>query len=283
MANMSNTNDENSKNQQKANITGLYNRVAAHYGKVGPDAFAIAGKGLVECLDIVEGAQVLDVGVGRGANLFPAAERIGPRGKVIGIDVAENMLRETAADIKRRNLTQASVMQMDAEHLTFEADSFDAVLCGFAIFLFPHLEQALAEFYRVLRTGGKLGITVGSNPNALDQWYGERITAYHQQYHFPLNAGGNFVNYRTKLPEYLTHACFAQVQLYYRQADLVYTNAQQWWDAKWTHGTRYSLEHMAPDVLTQFKAEVFARLSEVQQADGIHEEWNIQYIVGTKL
>lgn len=282
MEDSSKTNDENSKNQQKANITGLYNRVATQYGQIGPDAFTIAGQGLVECLDIAVGAHVLDVGVGRGANLFPAAERVGPHGWVIGIDIAENMLQETAEDIKRRNVTQASVELMDAEHLTFEADSFDAVLCGFAIFLFPHPEQALAEFYRVLRPGGKLGITVGSNPNTLDLWYGERITAYHEQYHFPLNAGGNNVNYRTELPEYLTQAGFAQVQIFHRQADLVYSDAQQWWDAKWTHGTRYSLEHMAPDVLAQFKAEVLAKLAEMQQADGIHEEWNIQYIVGTK-
>lgn len=267
------------ENSQKANITGLYNRVAADYGQVGPNAFAIAGQGLVECMDITEGSRVLDAGVGRGANLFPAAEKVGPHGRVIGIDVAENMLKETAAEIKRRNITQASVVQMDAEHLTFEADSFDAVLCSFAIFLFPHLEQALSEFYRVLRPGGKLGITVGSNPNALDQWYGERITAYHQQYHFPLNAGGNNVNYRADLPSYLARAGFTAVQIQYRQAELVYASAQEWWDAKWTHGTRYSLEHMTPEVLEQFKAEVFARLSEAQQPNGIHDEWNIQYII----
>lgn len=128
----------------KANIAGLYNRVASIYGRVGPDPFAYAGKGLVERIGIAEGARVLDVGVGRGANLFPAAEKVGPHGQVIGIDLAEEMLRETRAEIERRGLLNASVLAMDAENLAFETASFDYLLCGFAIFLFPHFEQALA-------------------------------------------------------------------------------------------------------------------------------------------
>ena len=138
----------------KANIAGLFNRVAGIYGRVGPDPFAYAGKGLVERIGISEGARVLDVGAGRGANLFPAAERVGLLGEVIGIDLAQQMLLETTGDIELRGLTNASVRLMDAEHLAFDAASFDYVLCGFAIFLFPHLEQALSEFYRVLRTRG---------------------------------------------------------------------------------------------------------------------------------
>src|SRR5579863_2782505 len=56
--------------------------------------------------------------------------------KVIGGDLAENMPRETAMEIQRRNFPQATVLQMDAEHLAFAPIFFDAVLCGFAVFLF---------------------------------------------------------------------------------------------------------------------------------------------------
>lgn len=273
--------DQSDINVSKTNIAGLYNRVASSYGQVGPDAFADAGRRLVEHMSIAGGAKVLDVGVGRGANLFPAAAKAGPRGQVIGIDLAENMVRETATEIQRRNITQASVLVMDAEQLAFPSDSFDNVLCGFAIFLFPHLEQALSEFLRVLRPVGKLGITVARNADALEQWYGKRITEYHEQYHFPLNAGGGNLDL-SELPSYLIRAGFADVQTLREQAGFAYADAEQWWDAKWTHGTRYSLEHMAPEVLARFKTEVFARLQEVQQSDGIHEEWNLQFIIGSK-
>jgi O-methyltransferase/aklanonic acid methyltransferase len=86
----------------KANIASLYNRVASIYGRVGPDPFAYAGKGLVERIGIHEGARVLDVGVGRGANLFPAAEKVGPHGKVIGIDLPPEVLAQFKAEVFAR-------------------------------------------------------------------------------------------------------------------------------------------------------------------------------------
>lgn len=279
---MNSTTESTSNDNPKDNISALYNRVAPLYGQVGPGFFACAGQQLVSCMSIPEGAHVLDVGVGRGANLFPAAEKVGPHGQVIGIDLAEQMLQETSSEIARRNLPQATVLYMDAEQLTFAPDSFEAVLCGFAIFLFPHLERALSEFFRVLRPGGQLGITIAHNPDALAIWYGELITAYHDQYHFPLNAGGTTLDYHSEMPHYLSHAGFHNIQILHHQTEATYTSPQQWWDAKWTHGTRYSLEHMSPTVLEQFKTDIFAKLQEFQQPDGIHEQWNFQLILATK-
>jgi O-methyltransferase/aklanonic acid methyltransferase len=268
-------------NGLKRNIAGLYNRVAAIYGQVGPERFAYAGRHLVEHVGIVEGSRVLDVAVGRGANLFPAAEKVGPRGQVVGIDLAENMIQETKAEIERRNISNATVVHMDAEHLAFDSASFDYVLCGFAIFFFPHLEQALAEFFRVLRSGGKIGITVAHEVDAFSYWYGKRLTEYHELYHFPLRVGGGPLKL-SEIPSYLARVGFVNVQVLREQADFVYADAQQYWDAKWTHGTRYSLEHMSPQVLAQFKGEVFARLAEEQQQDGIHEELDLRYIIATR-
>ncbi len=272
------------KQEQKTNIAGLYNRVASLYGQVGPDFFSYAGRHLVERMDIAEDAKVLDVAVGRGANLFAAAEKVGPRGQVIGIDLAENMVQETKAEIERRSISNATVLQMDAEQLTFDPASFDDVLCGFAIFLFPHLDSALSEFFeffRVLRASGKLGITVARDTDVLSQWYGKRLTEYHELYHFPLSARGEYFDI-SEIPSYLARAGFRDVQVLHEEARFDYADAQQWWDARWTHGTRYSLEHMSPEVLAQFKSEVFARLEEAQRQDGIYEERNLEFIIGTR-
>ena len=86
----------------------------------------------------------------------------------------------------------------------------------------------------------------------------------------------------SEIPLHLVHAGFIDVQVLHEQAEFLYANAQQWWDAKWTHGTRYSLEHMPQEVLAQFKTEVFARLQEAQQPDGIREAWDLRCILGTK-
>ena len=59
-----------SNDPQKEQIAGLYHRVAALYGHVGPSIFAYAGRQLVELLGMAEGSLVLDVAAGRGANLL---------------------------------------------------------------------------------------------------------------------------------------------------------------------------------------------------------------------
>lgn len=267
---------------RKECIANLYDQVASAYGQVGPNYFAYAGRHLVEHTGITEGVWVLDVATGRGANLLAAAEVVGPHGLVIGVDLAPGMVRETAAEIKRRNLSQVAIRQMDAENLDFPDASFDYVLCGFAIFLFPHLERALAEFLRVLRSGGKLGITVAQDLAAFSRWYGEHLTTYHQRYHIPLGVGvGKGRNYAA-LPEYLALAGFVDVQVIQEQVEFVYADAQEWWDSRWTHGPRYSLEQMTPQVLAQFKAEVLARLAQEEQPDGIHEAMRLQYMIASK-
>lgn len=84
------------------------------------------------------------------------------------------------------------------------------------------------------------------------------------------------------VPRYLTHAGFIDVQVLQEQADFVYANAQEWWDSRWTHGPRYALEQMSPEVLAQFKEEVFTRLVQEAQSHGIHETLRLQYILADK-
>ncbi len=215
----------NADDAVKASIAHLYNRVASSYGRVGPDPFGYAGQSLVERIGIREGARVLDVGVGRGANLFPAATAVGAQGRVIGIDLAERMLLETAEEIHKRQLSQAQVMRMDAEHLEFPPASFDAALCGFAVFLFPHLDQTLSEFLRVLRNGGRLGITLAHHPDALSRWYGAHLTEYAERYQFPLTARGQTTDL-SDLPARLARIGFMEVHEYHERATFVYADAQ---------------------------------------------------------
>ena len=116
-------------------LQGVFTRSASSYERIR--YFPIFGQWLVETAQIPKGSQVLDVACGRGAVLFPAAQRVGPNGNVIGIDLAEGMARETNMEIQRRGLKQAEARRMDAEHLIFPDSSFDFVLCGFSLQFFP--------------------------------------------------------------------------------------------------------------------------------------------------
>jgi len=268
--------DESGAAITKSEIAALYSRVAPLYSQVGPARFAYVGQRLVEQLGIGEGARVLDVAAGRGANLFPAAQRAGASGHVTGIDLSEGMVRETSAEIARKGCSNAEIRLMDAEQLEFDDATFDYVTCGFAIFLFPSPDAALAEMRRVLRPGGMVGLSVAHNPDTLSNWYGTCLAAYSERYHFPLRVGRSRLQFASNT-SHLERAGFHDIRIEQERKTFVYTGAQQWWDEKWTHGIRYSLEHMSPDVLEQFKGEDFTKLAEQQQPDGIHEEWLIHY------
>ena len=144
---------------QQEGIVGVFSRAAATYDRIGPPFFAHFGQRLVERAHLTPGADVLDVAAGRGAVLFAAAQQVGPSGRVRGIDLSADMVRETLADIQRAGSQQVTMQQMDAEQLDFPAAAFDRVLCGFAVWFFPQPHRALHEFFRVLRPGGRVGLT----------------------------------------------------------------------------------------------------------------------------
>jgi ubiquinone/menaquinone biosynthesis C-methylase UbiE len=144
----------------KQEVSQTFNAVAPVFDRVGPAFFAHFGRRLVEFARIPKGVSVLDVATGRGALLFPALEAVGAQGRVVGIDISQNMVRETARELaKLPGSTNAKLLLMDAENLGFPDGSFDFVLCGFGIFFFPRLERALAEFQRVLKPDGKICIS----------------------------------------------------------------------------------------------------------------------------
>ena len=269
--------------KQKERIAGLYNRAAATYDHVGPPVFSQFGRQVVELLGISSGAQILDVGSGRGANLFPAAEKVGEKGRVIGIDLAEAMVQETLVAINRRGLKNATMLQMDAEALTFKDDLFDYVLCSFAYFFFPHLERALSEFFRVLRPRGRLLVTLAGETDTQWRWYEELLTAYHNRYHLPLTGpgGGEHLD-PSAFRQLLTRTGFEDIQSVPLELEAIYADEQEWWSAKWTHGARYPLERMPPEVLEPFALEVRGRLAPFKQPDGFHEWWRIVCMLATK-
>ena len=267
-------------NDGKSLMIGLYDRVAPKYGQVGPLAFARFGPRLVELIDLSAGDVVLDVATGRGANLFAAAEAVGPNGRVVGIDLSAEMVKETDAQLALTDLKNIEVVQMDGEALEFENSAFDALLCGYAIFWFDELPKALAEFRRVLKPSGKIGISMYGGSDPRWGWYGELLRAYDEKVGGYTRFGGNHVNGKPdRLEEALWEAGFTNVASSIEPFEIVYPNAEEWWNEKWTHGSRAPLEQMSPVVLAEFKAEAFAQLDTMREPDGFHMIWNSCFMV----
>src|SRR5438046_7804840 len=85
----------NDSTNQQEQTAEAWSRAASSYSHTGPSFFQYFGKELVDFAPIPSGARVLDVATGRGALLFPAAEKVGQRGEVVGIDYSKGMVETT--------------------------------------------------------------------------------------------------------------------------------------------------------------------------------------------
>ena len=136
-----------------------YNAAADHFDD-GPLAFwARYGRRTVERLALSAGSSVLDVGCGTGASAIPAAIVVGPRGRVVGVDLADRLLDIARAKSSAQKLHNIEFRRADMTALDYPNDSFDAVVSVFSIFFVTDMVAQVRELWRVLRPGGKLAIT----------------------------------------------------------------------------------------------------------------------------
>src|SRR5262245_60735020 len=114
---------------------------------------------LVDVATLQPDEQVLDIACGTGFAARLAAQRVGVKGRVVGIDLNPGMI-EVAR--KTNEPTTIAWRIGDAAALPFEDGGFDAVLCQQGLQFFPDRIQALREMRRVLHLGGRLAFTVWS-------------------------------------------------------------------------------------------------------------------------
>jgi ubiquinone/menaquinone biosynthesis C-methylase UbiE len=143
--------------KQKAAAT--YNAASDFYDHPVNSFWERYGRGTVARLRINPGARILDVCCGSGASAIPAAEVVGPRGFVLGVDLAENLLMLARAKAKDRDLSNIEFRTGDMLDLQLPAIGFDAVICVFGIFFVPDMQGVVRELWRHVHPGGQLAIT----------------------------------------------------------------------------------------------------------------------------
>ncbi len=152
---------------RKQRIQGMFNAIAKRYDLLnhllsgGVDFYwRRRGLGLVRC---PAPQRILDLATGT-ADFALAATRRRPC-RVVGVDVAVDMLRLGAAKLRRRPpAVPVQLMGGDAEALPFGDQSFDLVIAAFGVRNFGHIPTGLAEAWRVLKPGGELLILDFAEP-----------------------------------------------------------------------------------------------------------------------
>jgi ubiquinone/menaquinone biosynthesis C-methylase UbiE len=143
--------------QRRAAFT--YNAAADSYDRSPLSFWNHFGGQTIERLSLPPGSSVLDVCCGAGASALSAAKLVGPRGKVIGVDLAKELLELARAKAARQHLGNIQFELGDMLSLRFPNESFDAVVCVFGIFFVPDMAKAMRELWRLVRRGGQLAVT----------------------------------------------------------------------------------------------------------------------------
>jgi arsenite methyltransferase len=105
---------------------------------------------------LAKGEKVVDVGSGGGFDSFVAAHHVGPTGKVIGIDMTEEMLAKSRTTVGKLGLHNVEFREGLAEHLPVDDGWADVVISNGVINLCADKKAIFSEIYRVLRPGGCL-------------------------------------------------------------------------------------------------------------------------------
>lgn len=261
---------------RKDQTRAFFNTVAPDYDVGG--SFAYFGQRLVALVGIERGHRVLDLASGRGAVLFPAAERVGETGEVIGIDLAEGMVEAANQEAIRRGVS-ARVRVMDAEHLDFPDASFDRVVCGFGLMFFPRLDRALAEVRRVLVPGGRLGVSVwqagltddlSAILNDLRQEEAaSRASDGGPGGVLPPTTVGTPMTDADAVLRPLVSAGFTDVQVTVDSASFHIANVEQYWQNARGIGIRRTLDALDAEQTARVRSALTRRLEPLQGPDGI--------------
>lgn len=105
---------------------------------------------------IKEGDIVLDLGSGAGFDCFLASKKVGAKGKVIGVDMTEEMVEKATDNAKKYGYKNVQFKLGDIESLPIEDNSIDIVISNCVINLVPDKEKSFKEIYRVLKKDGKI-------------------------------------------------------------------------------------------------------------------------------
>jgi ubiquinone/menaquinone biosynthesis C-methylase UbiE len=106
-----------------------------------------------------EGETVLDLGSGAGMDVFLAANKVGENGKVIGVDMTEEMVNKARLTAKRNGFKNVEFRLGEIENLPIENNSVDVIISNCVINLAPDKEKVFKEAYRVLKQGGRLMVS----------------------------------------------------------------------------------------------------------------------------
>lgn len=164
-------------------IKEIYNRTAEEYDRLLTPCRMCQFLALVQELNLRGDEKVLEIGSGPG-RLSIEIGKLLPNGEVVGIDISENMIKLASAKAEELKVGNVKFVVGDALNLKFPDESFDVVVTSQLLHWIPDVHKFLFEIYRVLKTGGKIGL-ISPTPEVyseLRQAYQNLMKRYEEYY-----------------------------------------------------------------------------------------------------
>lgn len=141
-------------------------KISQYLGYTDQELGALAGANLglgcghpITLGEIRKGDTILDLGSGAGLDCLLVAKKVGPTGKVIGVDVTPAMVKRARHNAKKYGATNVEFKVGDIENLPIADNSIDLIISNCVFNLVDSKDRAFSQAYRVLKTGGRMYVS----------------------------------------------------------------------------------------------------------------------------
>ncbi|HEY94764.1 MAG TPA: class I SAM-dependent methyltransferase [Dehalococcoidia bacterium] len=233
--------------------------------------------------NLTPGQSVLDVGCGTGWCTIAAANLLGNQGKIVGVDIADNLLVLARNKTVTAGISNVEYYLGNAEDLDFTDNSFDVVLSSLVIFFLSDINKALSEWYRVLKPGGTVAISS----------FGETLYQPNMQMlmdKFAQYEGSPYIANRPRLAPNSTENCrallnnngFENIVVSEEQMGFFLPDADAYWQELTSTPWRLRISSLESDIQKKFREVHILEVDSLRTDKGIWIDVPIIFSVASK-